>query len=105
MDLDLAGPTDSFRALVLVRLRPVQPDGSVVAESQRVCHLVPIPEAPLPPEFLTAVCGLRITAGSAEALPVVTGMPCEPCMASFPDPAFAVLHQFRDQLGNGNALL
>jgi hypothetical protein len=87
------------RALILVRLKPRQPDGSVIGESRRACHLVPMPEADAMPQFLTAYCGLRIAPGSGEVLSSPCGMPCEPCMANSPVAAFSMLRQFRPQLG------
>lgn len=91
------------RALLLIRLRRVQPDGSVVGERQQYCHLVAVPDSAVMPEFLTAYCGLRITQGSGEVLPSAVGMPCELCMAHSPIPAFAALRRFRNRLGSGHA--
>jgi hypothetical protein len=87
------------RALILVRLKPRQPDGSVIGESRRACHLVPMPEADAMPQFLTAFCGLRIAPGSGEVLSSPTGMPCEPCLAGAPIVTFAMLRQSRPRLG------
>jgi hypothetical protein len=89
------------RALILVRLKPRQPDGSMIGESRRTCHLVPLPEADAMPRFLTAYCGLRIVPGSGEVLATPAGMPCEPCMASSPVPVFAMLRHFRGRLSGG----
>ncbi|MGB3442771.1 MAG: hypothetical protein WBA97_28850, partial [Actinophytocola sp.] len=65
----------------LVRLRSRQPDGSVIGESRRTCHLVPVPESTTMPEFLVACCGLRIGPGQGEVLPEAMGMPCELCLS------------------------
>lgn len=87
------------RALILVRLKPRQPDGSVIGESRRTCHLVPLPDADAMPRFLTAYCGLRIAPGSGEVLATPVGMPCETCLARSPVPAFEMLRQFRGLSG------
>jgi hypothetical protein len=84
---------------MVVRLKSRQPDGSVVGESRRVCHLVAVPDSDSMPEFLVGYCGVRIFPGAAEILPAAVGMPCEPCMARSPISAFAMLRQFRDRLG------
>jgi hypothetical protein len=87
------------RALILVRLKPRQPDGSMIGESRRTCHLVPTPEADAMPQFLTAYCGLRIAPGSGEVLSTPAGMPCEPCLACSPVVALDLLPRFRPWLG------
>jgi hypothetical protein len=87
------------RALILVRLKPRQPDGSVIGESRRACHLVPLAEADAMPQILTAYCGLRIAPGSGEVLSSPSGMPCESCLARSPVVAFAMLRQFRPRVG------
>lgn len=69
--------------ILLVRLKPRLPNGAVVPESRRVCHLVALPEANTKPEALRAYCGLKILPGSADLLDGVAGMPCEPCLAAF----------------------
>jgi hypothetical protein len=79
------------RALMLVRLRSRQPNGTVVGEADRVCHLVPVPDSPTMPEFLVAYCGLRIGPGAAEVLPSMAGMPCEPCLVRSPVPILTAL--------------
>lgn len=90
------------RALMLIRLKTHQPDGTRIAESHRVCHLVPVPGSPELPEFLTAYCGLRIAPGAGEVIPSAIGMPCEPCMANSDIPAFAGLRAFRSHIGDGD---
>jgi hypothetical protein len=85
------------RALILVRLKPRQPDGSMIGESRRTCHLVPLPEADAMPRHLTAYCGLRIAPGSGEVLTSPAGMPCEPCLAHSPVVSMAMLRQVRDR--------
>jgi hypothetical protein len=85
------------RALILVRLKPRQPDGSVIGESRRTCHLVPLPEADAMPRHLTAYCGLRIAPGSGEVLTSPAGMPCELCLARSPVVSMTMLRQARDR--------
>jgi hypothetical protein len=76
---------------LVVRLRSVQPDGAVVGESRRVCHLVPVPESGLAgPGVLRAYCGVEISPGSAELLDGLAGMPCELCLAQCGFPIFAM---------------
>jgi hypothetical protein len=87
------------RAMILVRLKPRQPDGSVIGESRRTCHLVPLPEADAMPRHLTAYCGLRIAPGSGEVLHAPCGMPCEGCMARSPVVSFDMLRQVHPRLG------
>jgi hypothetical protein len=77
--------------MLLVRLWPRLPNGEVVGESRRVCHLVPVPNVVDVPEVLRAYCGQQIAPGTAERLNRVCGMPCEPCLARSPVPAFAML--------------
>jgi hypothetical protein len=83
------------RALILVRLKPRQPDGTMIGESRRACHLVPLPDADAMPRHLTAYCGLRIAPGSGEVLAAPAGMPCTACMARSPVVSFAMLRQLR----------
>jgi hypothetical protein len=86
------------RALILVRLKPRQPDGSMIGESRRTCHLVPLPEADaMPAQYLTAYCGLRIAPGSGEVLTSPAGMPCEMCLARSPVVSMTMLRQVRDR--------
>jgi hypothetical protein len=87
------------RALILVRLKPRQPDGSMIGESRRTLHLVPLPEADAMPGFLTAYCGLRIAPGSGEVLAAPAGMPCAGCLSRSPVVSFDMLRRFRDRLG------
>lgn len=88
------------RALLLVRLRSPQPDGSVVGETQRTCHLVPVPDTEVAPEYLVAYCGQRFGPGAGEVLPSAIGMPCERCMARSRIPAFSMLRPFGSRLGD-----
>ncbi|MEQ0564039.1 hypothetical protein ABJI51_33580 [Amycolatopsis sp. NEAU-NG30] len=60
--------------LALVRLRR-----GVVGESRRVCHLIPVPDGPVP-AHLTALCGEAIFPGEAEVLDGLRGMPCHACL-------------------------
>jgi hypothetical protein len=83
--------------LILVRLKPRQPDGSMIGESRRTCHVVPVPDVDAMPQFLTAFCGLRIQPGCGEVLSVPHGMPCERCLARSPVVSFAMLRQSRDR--------
>ncbi|MGH3862417.1 MAG: hypothetical protein ACRDSQ_23000 [Actinokineospora sp.] len=61
--------------ILLVRLRP----GPGIGERRRGVHLVSAPDSV--PEHLTAWCGMRIAAGTADLLPDFSGMPCELCLA------------------------
>ncbi|MGH3758267.1 hypothetical protein [Actinophytocola sp.] len=86
------------RTLILVRLKPRQPDGSLIGESRRTCHLVPLPESEVLPRRLTAYCGLEIGPGEGEVLSSPAGMPCEVCLARSPVVSFAMLRRFRGRL-------
>lgn len=88
--------SESTEALLLVRLRASQPDGTRVGERERTCHLVPFSPSEAVPEVLMAYCGLPITPGVAESLDRLLGMPCEACLARSPIPAFAMLRQLWD---------
>ncbi|GHH59748.1 hypothetical protein [Lentzea cavernae] len=66
-------------AFLLVRFRK-----GLVGESQRTCHMVPIPAADEVPEQLTALCGLVIERGTAELVTPGEGMPCEACLLCVP---------------------
>lgn len=79
------------RALLLARLRATQPDGTVIGETQQVCHLVPVPDSRTMPNFLVAYCGVHIGPGMCEVLPYMVGMPCELCMARAPIPITSAL--------------
>jgi DNA-binding MarR family transcriptional regulator len=87
----LADPADRPPVLLLVRLHPRLPNGAVVGESLRVCHLVPVPRPDTVPAVLSAYCGVVIAPGTAELLTTISGMPCEPCLARSPIPAFTLL--------------
>lgn len=93
--------TDS--PLMLVRLRSRQPDGVMVGQRQRSCHVVPVPDAAEILAFLTAYCGLQIAPGSAEIVLSPGGMPCESCLARSPVPAFTLLRRFRGRIGGSDA--
>ncbi|MCO1577700.1 hypothetical protein M8C13_18250 [Crossiella sp. SN42] len=56
----------------------------VVGESQRSCHIVPLPTNGDLPDVLTACCGTRITRHQTELLTRMAGMPCELCVARSP---------------------
>lgn len=78
------GPERPVPPILVVRLRSRLPDGTVVDESRRVCHLVPVPDSAAVPEVLCAYCGLEIEPGTAELLDSMSGMPCERCLAHSP---------------------
>jgi hypothetical protein len=86
------------RAMIMVRLKARQPDGSMVGESRRTCHLVPLPEAGTSPSYLTTYCGLHIAPGAGEVLNAPAGMPCEVCLSRSPVVSFEMLRQVRDRL-------
>ncbi len=73
----LCEPND---AVVLARLRR-----GVVGESQRVCHVVPVPDFDGVPDFLRALCGAVLRRGESEWLPSVRGMPCVHCLSVVAD--------------------
>lgn len=77
--------------VLLVRLRSRLPDGAVVGESQRVCHLVPMPQGHDAVAALSAYCGVVIRPGTTEVLTAISGMPCESCLARSPMPVFELL--------------
>lgn len=85
--------------ILLVRLKPRGPGGAVIGESRRVCHLVPVPQSGDVPEVLRAYCGQEIPPGTAELLDGMSGMPCEPCLARSPIPAFAMLRSLLSATG------
>lgn len=87
------------RALLLVRLKSRQPGGTIVGETRRTCHLVPVPDVATMPEFLTAYCGQRIRPEAGEVVPTAVGMPCEACLARSSIPAFAALRRLRRSTG------
>jgi hypothetical protein len=57
----------------------------VVGETQRTCHLVPVPDDDTP-LALTAYCGELIHQGEAELLAQPSGMPCVGCLFRVPMP-------------------
>ena len=84
--------------LIMVRLKARQPDGSMIGESRRTCHLVPLPEAGVLPPSLTTYCGVHIAPGAGEVLNAPVGMPCELCLSRAPVVSFDLLRQFRGRL-------
>lgn len=86
------------RALIMVRLKARQPDGSMLGERRRTCHLVPVPEDDAMPRFLTAYCGLHIAPGAGELLSSPVGMPCDACLVRSPVVSFAMLRRSRGRL-------
>ncbi|RDI27600.1 hypothetical protein [Lentzea flaviverrucosa] len=66
-------------AVLLVRKR-----AGVVGETQRTCHLVPVPDGDTP-LALTAYCGELIRQGEAELLDRPSGMPCVDCLFRVPE--------------------
>ncbi|KJK49862.1 hypothetical protein UK23_12700 [Lentzea aerocolonigenes] len=67
--------------VLLVRKR-----AGVVGETQRTCHLVPMPDDDSTPLALTAYCGELIHRGEAELLSQPSGMPCVGCLFRVPMP-------------------
>ena len=67
--------------VLLVRKR-----AGVVGETQRTCHLVPMPDDDPTPLALTAYCGELIHRGEAELLTEPSGMPCVGCLFQVPMP-------------------
>lgn len=61
-----------------------RPLPGTVGERHRVAHLVPIPSGEELPEHLTAYCGADLRTCDLELLPVLRGMPCEPCLLRAP---------------------
>lgn len=60
-----------------------RPAHGVVGETERVCHVFPIPEgAPL--RRITALCGVSFGPGQLERLDGPAGMPCERCLSRTP---------------------
>jgi hypothetical protein len=90
--------------VLLVRLHKRQPDGSVLGETERTCHLVPLPNPTTVPDSLVAHCGLRIAPEAGEVLPALTGMPCETCMARSPLPVFGAFSAFIDDLETSKSI-
>ena len=68
--------------LVIVRPLP-----GTVGERERVAHLVPIPSGEKLPEQVKAYCGADLRTCDLELLPVLRGMPCEPCLLHAPKPS------------------
>ncbi|SFR20121.1 hypothetical protein SAMN04488564_105124 [Lentzea waywayandensis] len=66
--------------VLLVRKR-----AGVVGETQRTCHLVPVPDDDTL-LALTAYCGELIYQGEAELLAQPSGMPCVGCLFRVPMP-------------------
>src|SRR5215470_13981703 len=68
----------------------------VVGRTKRVTHAVPVPEgfhthAVLVPDYgipevLTSYCGQIFRQGEAEAVPPLTGQPCNGCLLTLPLP-------------------
>ncbi len=73
--------TEARMPVLLVRKR-----AGVVGETQRTCHLVPMPDDDSTPLALTAYCGELIHRGEAELLSQPTGMPCVGCLFRVPMP-------------------
>lgn len=69
-------------AVMIVRARR-----GVVRESQRLCHIVPVP-APgtAAVQALTAYCGELIHPGESELMGAPAGMPCLACLTRAPVP-------------------
>lgn len=73
--------TEARMPVLLVRKR-----AGVVGETQRTCHLVPVPDDDRTPVALTAYCGELIHRGEAELLAEPSGMPCVGCLFRVPAP-------------------
>jgi hypothetical protein len=73
--------TEARMPVLLVRKR-----AGVVGETQRTCHLVPMPDDDSTPVALTAYCGELIHRGEAELLDQPSGMPCVGCLFRVPVP-------------------
>ena len=73
--------TEARMPVLLVRKR-----AGVVGETQRTCHLVPMPDNDHTPLALTAYCGELIHRGEAELLAQPSGMPCVGCLFRVPMP-------------------
>lgn len=73
--------TEARMPVLLVRKR-----AGVVGETQRTCHLVPMPDDDSTPLALTAYCGELIHRGEAELLSQPSGMPCVGCLFRVPMP-------------------
>ncbi|WP_246292004.1 hypothetical protein [Lentzea indica] len=74
--------TGARMPVLLVRKR-----AGVVGETQRTCHLVPMPDDDdRTPLALTAYCGELIHHGEAELLAQPSGMPCVGCLFRVPMP-------------------
>ncbi|GAB2806068.1 hypothetical protein [Lentzea nigeriaca] len=73
--------TEARMPVLLVRKR-----AGVVGETQRTCHLVPVPDDDRTPLALTAYCGELIHRGEAELLTQPSGMPCVSCLFRVPMP-------------------
>ncbi|MEU0883542.1 hypothetical protein ABZ345_33470 [Lentzea sp. NPDC005914] len=73
--------TEARMPVLLVRKR-----AGVVGETQRTCHLVPMPDDDCTPLALTAYCGELIHRGEAELLTQPSGMPCVGCLFRVPMP-------------------
>jgi hypothetical protein len=75
------GRTEARMPVLLVRKR-----AGVVGETQRTCHLVPVPDDDNAPLAMTAYCGELIHRGEAELLAQPSGMPCVGCLFRVPMP-------------------
>ena len=73
--------TEERMPVLLVRKR-----AGVVGETQRTCHLVPLPDDGHSPVALVAYCGEHIQPGEAELLSQPSGMPCIGCLFQVPVP-------------------
>lgn len=63
----------------------VRPVPGVVPASQRVVHLVPMPDPHGDiPRALHALCGVSFVPGVVDRLDTLRGMPCETCLARTP---------------------
>jgi hypothetical protein len=62
------------------------PNGRIAGETDRVVHLIPVPDTGTMPDHLVAFCGITIWPRQADLVAAGTGMPCVPCVIASPGP-------------------
>ncbi|HKN53174.1 MAG TPA: hypothetical protein VJX66_11760 [Amycolatopsis sp.] len=65
--------------LIFGRLLP-----GMAGETRRVVHIFEVPGGNVPPERLTALCGMSFGKGELEPLDGPRGIPCESCLCRNP---------------------
>ena len=80
MSYDEALQHNTPMTYVFARYKP----GVVAGESQRVAHVLTIPDDGGEPEALTALCGQQFPPDVMEQLEPWTGMPCIGCTLNMP---------------------